>query len=57
MENSLSRTKILCCRIKILRKRLISFGELKGLTHPETVKCSEKLDRLIFKYIKSQVNL
>jgi hypothetical protein len=53
MEKQLP-TKMLCCKIQILRKRMISSGETNGLTHPETVKCSEQLDHLILKYLKIQ---
>ena len=37
--------------IKDLRKSLIETGIQKGLTHHETLKCSQMLDELIVKQI------
>ncbi|MBO1514006.1 aspartyl-phosphate phosphatase Spo0E family protein [Metabacillus bambusae] len=36
--------------INSLRNRMISIGELKGLNHPDTIKCSQKLDLYLNKY-------
>jgi hypothetical protein len=33
-----------------LRKTMIHTGQKNGLTHPETIKYSQELDRLIYKY-------
>ncbi|MEY8757836.1 aspartyl-phosphate phosphatase Spo0E family protein [Peribacillus frigoritolerans] len=35
--------------IKILRKKLVETGIKKGLNHQETLKHSQRLDKLIFK--------
>lgn len=42
----------LLSQIDNLRRKMIETGAKKGLSHPETVKCSEKLDKLIYKYQK-----
>jgi stage 0 sporulation regulatory protein len=34
-------------KIHILRSRMIHKGKAKGLTHPDTVKCSQKLDGVL----------
>ncbi|WP_285857974.1 aspartyl-phosphate phosphatase Spo0E family protein [Neobacillus cucumis] len=35
-------------KIETVRKKLIQVGMLKGFTSPETIKISEKLDKLIY---------
>nr|WP_106783199.1 aspartyl-phosphate phosphatase Spo0E family protein [Lysinibacillus timonensis] len=35
------------CQIFHLRTRMIQLGRLKGLVHPETVKCSQELDEIL----------
>ncbi|MEH7178263.1 aspartyl-phosphate phosphatase Spo0E family protein [Neobacillus vireti] len=41
-------TNGLLSKIDILRNEMIHIGEHKGLCHPETIRCSEKLDKLIY---------
>lgn len=50
MKKPCSKSKLLCAKIQILRRKMIRCGQLKGYTHPETLKFSEKLDKLIFRY-------
>lgn len=44
--------KLLQLHDEIQEKRatMIQFAELLGYTHIETIKCSQELDQLIFKY-------
>jgi hypothetical protein len=49
MDNPNSTNELLS-KINILRKELILIGEYKGLSHPDTIRCSEKLDELIYKF-------
>ncbi|RKL66527.1 hypothetical protein CR203_14625 [Salipaludibacillus neizhouensis] len=37
-------------KIKVLRLRMVFNGRSKGLTHPHTIKLSQKLDVHLFKY-------
>jgi hypothetical protein len=37
-------------QINQLRQKLIKVGKKKGLTHPETIKYSQDLDKLIIKF-------
>lgn len=37
-------------KIQLLRKTLIETGIKKGLEHPETIKNSQILDQLIFRF-------
>lgn len=37
----------LMIQIKTVRKVMISIGTTKGLTHADTIECSQKLDHLI----------
>ncbi|MGE8078278.1 aspartyl-phosphate phosphatase Spo0E family protein [Peribacillus loiseleuriae] len=37
-------------KINTLRILLISIGTLKGLNHPDTIKCSQELDVFLNKY-------
>jgi hypothetical protein len=37
-------------QIQFLRKALIETGITKGLKHPETIKYSQMLDELIFRF-------
>lgn len=32
------------------RENMMQFAEVKGFTNVETIKCSQELDKLIFKY-------
>lgn len=50
MDNTFTKSNSLFCKIQALRKRMIQSGQKKGYTHPETLKVSQKLDKLIFKY-------
>lgn len=52
MENSNSTNELLI-EINMLRNNLILIGRLKGLSHPETLRCSQELDDLIYKFQKS----
>ncbi|RBP96639.1 Spo0E like sporulation regulatory protein [Cytobacillus firmus] len=40
--------------IDALRKKMISVGKRKGLSHPETLMYSEELDKLIYKVQRSK---
>jgi len=44
--------------IAILQNRMIDIGLTKGLTHPDTVKCSQELDVVLnhFQQINSKQN-
>ncbi|QCR34389.1 hypothetical protein C1N55_03130 [Lysinibacillus sp. SGAir0095] len=44
--------------IEALQNRMIDIGLSKGLTHPDTVKCSQELDVVLnyFQQINSQQN-
>ncbi|MED3690766.1 aspartyl-phosphate phosphatase Spo0E family protein [Peribacillus butanolivorans] len=42
--------------IDCLRAHLIEIGTLKGLSHPETIKSSQELDKWLYKYQKSISN-
>lgn len=42
--------KELSNKINFFRKTLIETGTKKGFKHPETIKCSQLLDELIFKF-------
>ena len=37
-------------KIDLLRKRMITTAQLKGLKHPDTIKCSQELDIFLNKY-------
>lgn len=37
-------------KIKEFRKKLLETGIEKGLNHKETLKCSQRLDKLILKH-------
>ncbi|MGJ9386112.1 aspartyl-phosphate phosphatase Spo0E family protein [Salipaludibacillus sp. CF4.18] len=39
-------------KIKLLRSLMINTGHLRGLTHPHTIKNSQKLDIYLNKYGK-----
>ncbi|MFE3976723.1 aspartyl-phosphate phosphatase Spo0E family protein [Peribacillus sp. SIMBA_075] len=41
------------CRINYMRTHLIEIGMLQGLSHPETVKTSQELDKLLYKFQKN----
>lgn len=47
------------CEIETLQNRMIDIGLSKGLTHPDTVKCSQELDVVLnyFQQINSQQNI
>ncbi|WP_318262422.1 aspartyl-phosphate phosphatase Spo0E family protein, partial [Peribacillus simplex] len=36
--------------IDYLRTHLIEIGMLQGLSHPETIKSSQELDKLLYKF-------
>lgn len=38
--------------ISLLRMEMISTAKLKGLEHPDTIKCSQALDILLNRYQK-----
>lgn len=38
------------CKINDLRTHLIEIGMLQGLSHPETVKSSQELDKLLYQF-------
>ncbi|WP_370222166.1 aspartyl-phosphate phosphatase Spo0E family protein [Cytobacillus sp.] len=40
--------------IDVLRKKMISVGKRKGLSHPETLMYSEELDKLIYRVQRSK---
>ena len=40
-------------KIEVLRSHMIATGQLKGLTHPDTIKLSKELDVLLNKYQKT----
>ncbi|WP_088104055.1 aspartyl-phosphate phosphatase Spo0E family protein [Halalkalibacter urbisdiaboli] len=37
-------------KITYLRLKLISTGQMKGLNHPDTIKCSQELDHILNEY-------
>lgn len=39
-------------KIFILQTHMIAIGKLKGLTHNDTIKCSQELDTLMNEYQK-----
>ena len=39
-------------KILILQTQMIALGNSKGLTNPETIKCSQELDTLLNKHQK-----
>ncbi|MEH6986346.1 MULTISPECIES: aspartyl-phosphate phosphatase Spo0E family protein [Bacillaceae] len=41
--------------IDVLRKKMISVGKNKGLSHPDTLMYSEELDKLIYKVQRSKL--
>ena len=43
-------------QIYIFRTRMIDTGKLKGLGHPDTIKCSQELDILLNKYQVLKLN-
>ncbi|MGO4889935.1 Spo0E family sporulation regulatory protein-aspartic acid phosphatase [Anaerobacillus sp. MEB173] len=43
--------------INELRTTMIKIGETKGLNNPETVACSQELDRLLINYQRKLFNL
>ncbi|MBT2614006.1 aspartyl-phosphate phosphatase Spo0E family protein [Bacillus sp. ISL-78] len=49
MCNFKSQTELLDLKIKFLRKKLVQCGVNNGFTHWETLKYSQRLDKLIFK--------
>ncbi|MEC1522603.1 aspartyl-phosphate phosphatase Spo0E family protein [Neobacillus niacini] len=52
MRKTCKGTKNLLMKINRLRKKMICIGMAKGLSHPETLKYSEELDELIYKFQK-----
>lgn len=52
MENISVEDLKLIEQIVEARSRLIEIGTLKGLNHPETIKCSEELDQLLSNFRK-----
>jgi stage 0 sporulation regulatory protein len=52
MNKTSYSTDELLSKIDNLRKQMISKGKTKGISHPETLEISEKLDMLIYKFQK-----
>jgi len=50
MRKNSNATNDLFLKINILRNKMICIGETKGLSHPDTLRCSQELDDLIYKY-------
>ncbi|WP_251029108.1 MULTISPECIES: aspartyl-phosphate phosphatase Spo0E family protein [unclassified Bacillus (in: firmicutes)] len=53
MKNEAISNKEMTSNIDGLRAQMIEFGMLKGLSHPETIKSSQLLDKWLFKYQKT----
>ncbi|MBU7595761.1 aspartyl-phosphate phosphatase Spo0E family protein [Metabacillus halosaccharovorans] len=51
MENNSLEIELIL-QIDNLKSKLLHVANKKGLTHPETVYISNKLDTLIFNYLK-----
>ncbi|MED1201971.1 aspartyl-phosphate phosphatase Spo0E family protein [Heyndrickxia acidicola] len=43
-------------QISQLRSEMIMVGQKKGLSHPETIECSQELDKLIIKFERLILN-
>jgi hypothetical protein len=56
MKKTFYRSNEILSKIKILQKELIYIGKTKGLSHPETLRLSEELDKLIYELQKSIMN-
>ncbi|CAM3749127.1 aspartyl-phosphate phosphatase Spo0E family protein [Cytobacillus oceanisediminis] len=54
MTTTSTTIKQLYIEIDHLRQKMISVGKRKGLSHPETLMYSEKLDQLIYKVQRSK---
>lgn len=54
MKPNSNHTSELTLKIDKLRKKMIYTGKQKGLCHPETIRYSEELDKLIFKLQKTE---
>jgi stage 0 sporulation regulatory protein len=52
MNKTAYSTDELLSKIDNLRKQMFSKGKTKGISHPETLEISEKLDMLIYKFQK-----
>ncbi len=52
MEEYLSDEQVFLL-INQLRSNMIEIGLSKGLNHPETIACSQKLDELINQYLNN----
>lgn len=50
MRKNSNATNDLFLKINIFRNKMICIGEIKGLSHPDTLRCSQELDDLIYKY-------
>ncbi|HWK21987.1 MAG TPA: aspartyl-phosphate phosphatase Spo0E family protein [Ureibacillus sp.] len=44
-------------KIEVLRSQMITIGQLKGLTHHNTIKISQELDVLLNEYQKKQIEM
>jgi hypothetical protein len=49
METFLENTNLIN-QINDLRQTMIAVGQNKGLNHPDTIKFSQELDKLIIRY-------
>ncbi|WP_082190989.1 aspartyl-phosphate phosphatase Spo0E family protein [Peribacillus loiseleuriae] len=49
MLKQLKRT-VLCKKINMLKNQMIKSGMDNGISSPETIKYSQELDKLIYKY-------
>ncbi|WP_084028933.1 aspartyl-phosphate phosphatase Spo0E family protein [Bacillus sp. J33] len=54
MTETSTAIKQLHIEIDDLRKKMIYAGKRKGLSHPETLMYSKKLDKLIYKVQRSK---
>nr|WP_226035272.1 aspartyl-phosphate phosphatase Spo0E family protein [Aquibacillus saliphilus] len=44
------RSRYLELFIFLLKNQMVYIGKLKGLSHPDTVKCSQRLDYILNRY-------
>lgn len=52
MNNMQSYKSKLELEISILRQKMIDTGQMKGLNHLDTIKCSQELDKILNIYQK-----
>ncbi|HWL23294.1 MAG TPA: aspartyl-phosphate phosphatase Spo0E family protein [Ureibacillus sp.] len=57
MKTTIFPPEELQLKIEVLRSDMIATAQLKGLTHPDTIKLSKELDDLLNEHQKNQIEM